>query len=83
MRCSQPLCGTSGGAMLDVTRVFKRAAAGNWQIMSIPLSCFADGGADLAQVEVPLAIETTDRFRLTISEASLVHKGAAAAPGCP
>ncbi len=83
MRCTQPLCGTSGGAMLDVTRVFQRAAPGSWQTLSIPLSCFADGGADLAQVEVPLAIETSDRFRLTIAEASLVHKGAGAAPGCP
>ncbi|HEY4971002.1 MAG TPA: putative glycoside hydrolase, partial [Steroidobacteraceae bacterium] len=82
-RCTQPLCGTRSGAMLDVTRVFQRAVPGTWQTLSIPLSCFADGGADLADVEVPFAIETTDRFRLTISEVRLAHKPAGRAPGCP
>jgi beta-glucosidase len=83
MRCTEPLCGTRGGAMLDVTAVFKRAQPKTWQTLSIPLSCFADRGADLARVEVPLAIETTDRFRLTISQVSIALKPAGRAPGCP
>jgi beta-glucosidase len=83
VRCTQPLCGTRSGAMLDVTRVFKRAEPKAWRTLSIPLSCFADAGADLADVEVPFAIETTHRFGLTISEVSLAHKPTGAAPGCP
>jgi beta-glucosidase len=83
VRCTEPLCGTHGGAMLDVTAVFKRAQPKTWQTLSIPLSCFADRGADLARVEVPLAIETTDRFRLTIAQVSIALKAAGSAPGCP
>ena len=83
VRCTEPLCGTGSGAMLDVTAVFKRAPRETWQTLSIPLSCFADRGADLARVEVPFAIETTDRFRLTISQVSIAVKPAGPAPGCP
>jgi beta-glucosidase len=83
LRCTQPLCGTQSGAMLDVTAVFKRAQPKTWQTLSIPLSCFVDRGADLAQVEVPFAIETADRFGLTISEVSLAHRTAGPAAGCP
>ena len=83
VQCTQPLCGTRTGAMLDVTRVFKSAPPKNWRTLSIPLSCFTETGADLAGVEVPFAIETTGRFGLTISEVSLAQKPAGTAPGCP
>jgi beta-glucosidase len=82
LRCTQPLCGTHTGAMLDVTAVFKGAAPGEWRSLSIPLSCFTAMGADLAKVEVPLGIQTSGRFGLTIAEASLAHGTATPGP-CP
>jgi beta-glucosidase len=83
LRCTDPLCGIPGGAMLDVTRVFKTSRPGDWRTLSIPLSCFAAAGADLASVEVPLAIETSGRFGITISEAGLVRRNSNTATKCP
>ena len=82
VRCTQPLCGTSAGAVLDVTRVLKNSAPGEWQTLSIPLSCFTAAGADLASVEIPFAVETSGRFGLTISEVSLAQGSARAAATC-
>lgn len=69
--------------MLDVTREFKNSPLGDWRTLSIPLSCFTAAGADLAGVEVPLAIETSGRFGLTISEAALVRRSSSTATKCP
>jgi beta-glucosidase len=83
LSCTDPLCGIPGGAMLDVTHVFKTSRPGDWRALSIPLSCFTAAGADLASVEVPLAIETSGRFGITISEASLVKRTSNTAAKCP
>jgi beta-glucosidase len=83
LRCTEPLCGTRAGAMLDVTRVFKNSQPGDWRNLSIPLSCFTAAGADLARVAVPFAVETSGRFGLTISEVSLAPKTVGLAPTCP
>jgi beta-glucosidase len=87
LRCiePEPRCGTRGGAMLDVTRVFKHAPPGDWRTLSIPLSCFAAGGADLARVVVPFALETSGRFGLTISDVRLAQGAARPHPRgiCP
>ncbi len=82
VRCSEPLCGTADGAMLDFTGSFKDGPAGTWRTLVIPLSCFAARGADLARVEVPFEIETAGRFGLTISDVRLeqTRPGAAACP---
>ena len=82
LRCTTPLCGIPGGAMLDVTRVLANSRPGQWRTLSIPLSCFAATGADLANVEVPLAIETSGRFALTIAEATLAQPAPRPRP-CP
>jgi beta-glucosidase len=83
LRCTEPLCGTRAGAMLDVTRVFKNSQPGDWRNLSIPLTCFTAAGADLARVAVPFAVETSGRFGLTISEVSLAPKTLGLAPRCP
>ena len=83
LRCTQPLCGTPTGAMLDVTRDFKNAQTGHWQTLSVPLSCFLGKGADLDSVVVPFALETSGRFGLTISEVRLAQKSTGPVPGCP
>ncbi|HEY2634703.1 MAG TPA: glycoside hydrolase family 3 N-terminal domain-containing protein [Steroidobacteraceae bacterium] len=82
LRCTEPKCGTSAGAMLDVTRVFRNAPPGRWQTLSIPLSCFVAAGADLAQVVVPFALETSGPFGLTISEVRLAERSSGPKPKC-
>jgi beta-glucosidase len=82
VRCTEPLCGSQHGALLDVTQVFRNAPPGNWQTLSIPLSCLTAAGADLAQVVVPFAIETSGAFALTISEVRLAQRAAGPSPKC-
>ncbi len=82
LRCTEPKCGTPAGAMLDVTRVFRNAPPGSWQTLSIPLSCFVAAGADLAQVVVPFALETSGSFGLTISEVRLAERTSGPKPKC-
>jgi beta-glucosidase len=82
VRCTEPLCGSRHGAMLDVTRVFRSAQPGDWRTLSIPLSCLSAAGADLAQVVVPFAIETSGAFGLTISEVRLAQRAAGPSPKC-
>ena len=74
LRCAEPLCGSPLGAMLDLTDEFKSAAPGTWRTMSIPLSRLTPAGADLKDVVIPLAIETSGRFTLSISEARLAPR---------
>ena len=74
MQCAEPKCGSASGALRDLTSVFKSAAPGVWQTMSIPLSDLADGGADLKDVVIPLSIATSGRFKLSISEARLAPR---------
>jgi beta-glucosidase len=83
LRCTEPLCATRTGAMLDVTRAFKNSPPGEWRTLSIPLSCFTEAGADLARVEAPFAVETQGHFGLTISEVSLAPKAARPSAKCP
>jgi beta-glucosidase len=82
LRCTESHCGTQGGAMLDVTDVFRNAQPGNWRTLSIPLSCFAAAGADLAEVVAPFAVETSGAFGLTISEVRLALGPAGPPPKC-
>jgi beta-glucosidase len=83
LRCAEPLCGTQDGAMLELTKIFNSAQPGIWQSLSIPLSCFTVGGADLSQVAQPFAIETSGRFALTISEVSLIQPTSRDTRACP
>lgn len=73
-------CGTSQGALLDVTAPLQSAPSGRWQTLSYSLSCFSALGADLSNVEAPLAIATTGSLKLTIGEVRLVP--ARGAPHC-
>jgi beta-glucosidase len=79
MRCAQALCGSPSGAMLDLTGDFKSAPPGAWRWLSIPLSRLS-AGADLKEVVIPLAIETSGRFALSISEARLAPRSESETP---
>jgi beta-glucosidase len=83
LRCTEPLCGTPAGAMLDVTPSFKNSRSRGWQTLAVPLSCFSSAGADLGSVVVPFALETADSFGVTLSEVKLAPRGAGTPPPCP
>jgi len=82
MRCTDPLCGTAHGAMLDVTRTFKTATVGAWRTLVIPVSCVG-AGAELASVEVPFALATSGKFGVTIAEVRLASHAHEARTPCP
>jgi beta-glucosidase len=83
MRCTDPLCGTERGAMLDVTKTFRAARIGAWETLVIPMSCVAATGADLSKVEVPFAVEASGEFGVTISEVQLRSDARLARTPCP
>jgi beta-glucosidase len=83
VRCTEPLCATRSGAMLDVTAAFKNAQPGHWRTLSVPLSCFTAAGAELGSVVVPFALETSGPFGLTISEVRLAPRTAGSVSQCP
>jgi beta-glucosidase len=80
MRCAEALCGSTSGAMLDMTDDFKSAAPGTWHTIATPLSRLTGAGADLKDVVIPLAIETSGRFTLSISEARLAPRSESETP---
>ncbi|MEP6886359.1 MAG: glycoside hydrolase family 3 N-terminal domain-containing protein [Gammaproteobacteria bacterium] len=83
MQCTEPSCGTPAGAMLDVTRALKQPHSGEWQHLSIPLSCFKAAGADLGAVVAPFVLETSGRLELTIAEISLAQDPQPGRIPCP
>ena len=83
VRCTLPLCGTTRGALLDVTKAFTEAKVGAWNTLVVPVSCLKATGADLSSVEVPLALETSGRFGVTIAQARLVAPVPGAQVSCP
>jgi beta-glucosidase len=82
VRCTSPLCKTPFGALLDVTSVFKDAAAGTWTTLILPLACLQQAGADLSEVVAPFVLASTGRLNLTLAEVRL-RTAAVAKPGCP
>jgi beta-glucosidase len=82
VRCASPLCKTPFGALLDVTSVFKGAAVGTWNTLSLPLSCLQQAGADLSAVEAPFVLTSAGRLNLTLAEVRL-RMAAGVKPVCP
>ena len=66
MDCTYPCSGE-----VDLTKLLQDAPLLQWQIVAIPLSCFADRGADLSQLSSPAVLFTEGSMRVRISEVSL------------
>ena len=81
--CTEARCATAHGVALDLTAVLRAAAAGEWHTLSVPLSCFAVGGADLSAVEMPFSVGTAGHLKLTISDVSLAPAGSHPPHACP
>jgi beta-glucosidase len=59
------------GSGLDITAQFEAATGKGWQTMSVPLSCFAKAGLDMAKAQVPISINTSVGLDLSISRIAL------------
>jgi len=67
--------GASLHPTLDLTRSFKQAKVGEWMNLSIPLACLAGRSANLKEVAIPFAIETSGQFTVSIMDLRLAPKG--------
>lgn len=68
------LCGKRCAGAVDVTAALKAAPVGAWRTLSVGLGCFAAKGADLSQVEAPMALETSGRFAITVADIRLARE---------
>lgn len=77
--CDYPCSGE-----IDLTSTLASAPTKHWQIYAIPLSCFAEKGADLTKVSSPAVVTTNAAMTLRISEIALrVTMPAGAVQICP
>ena len=77
--CDYPCSGE-----IDVTATLAGAPTKQWQVYAIPLSCFAEKGADLTKVSSPAVVTTNAAMTLRISEIALrVTMPAGAVQICP
>jgi beta-glucosidase len=82
--CTEARCASAHDVALDLTPALRSVPPGaGWHTLSVPLSCFAAGGADLSAVEMPFTIGTTGHLKLTISDVSLEPAGGGALRACP
>ncbi len=65
-------CGWPCSASVDLTTYLQNLAVGEWQELSIPLSCFVNAGLDVEIVNTPLVIEAQGPFTMTLSRAALL-----------
>jgi beta-glucosidase len=66
MDCSYPCSGE-----VDLTQLLQDAPLLQWQIVAIPLSCFAERGANLNQLSSPAVLFTEGSMKVRISEVAL------------
>ncbi|GAB5521492.1 MAG: hypothetical protein RhofKO_37430 [Rhodothermales bacterium] len=73
--------GSGNRTALDVTALFANAAVGEWTQSDIKLSCFADAGADVANLTTIIGLETNAPFTISFSDARLAsNEGRAICP---
>lgn len=66
MDCTYPCNGE-----VDLTKLLQDGSLLQWQVVAIPLSCFADRGADLSKLSSPAVLFTEGSMTVRISEVSL------------
>ena len=74
------LCGLHSAALLDFTSALKDAKPGVWTEVAVPLACLVKAGADLKTVSAPLLVETSGALKISLAEARLEERPAAACP---
>jgi beta-glucosidase len=62
-------------ASLDISALLGTAQGKGWQTLSVPLSCLASAGLDIAKVKTPLALATSAPLDISISRIALGASG--------
>ncbi|HZC38294.1 MAG TPA: exo 1,3/1,4-beta-D-glucan glucohydrolase [Sphingomicrobium sp.] len=60
------------GGSVPIGGVLRGSPVGEWRTLTVPLGCFAKGGADMKQLTVPYALTTAGRLTLTISDVRIL-----------
>ncbi len=55
-------------AAVPVTNALRGASKGHWRTLTVPLKCFAKGGADMAKLSTPLMLSTSGKLTIAISD---------------
>ena len=55
-------------ALVPVTQTLRAVAKNQWHTLTIPLRCFARGGADMAKIGTPLVMKTSGKLTIAVSE---------------
>jgi beta-glucosidase len=64
-------CGKGCGAQLPFADTLSGVPAGKWTTIGVPLKCFAKAGADVAKVNQPLAIASSSKLDVSLSQVKL------------
>jgi beta-glucosidase len=64
-------CGTGCSATLPFGDTLGGIAARKWTTVGVPLKCFAKAGADVSKVNHPLAIASSGKLDLSLSQVKL------------
>jgi beta-glucosidase len=57
-----------GQTGFPIAGTLRKAAAGQWVTLAMPLRCFARGGVDMQRVALPFALSTAGKLGLSISD---------------
>lgn len=56
---------------VDVAPSLRAIAGKGWQTLSVPLPCFAKGGADMTKISVPFGLSASGKLDVTVSRIAL------------
>jgi beta-glucosidase len=76
------ICGDECGSRMDITGLLGASPVGEWQTLTIRLSCFADVAVDLAHVTTPFLIATDGELTLRFADVRLESAAEGEVP-CP
>jgi len=64
-------CGEGCGAQLPFADTLAGVASGKWTTVGVPLKCFAKAGADVSKVNRPLALASSSKLDVSLSQVKL------------
>lgn len=70
-------CGDNCEGRLDITGSILIAEGKGWRDAIVPLSCFAEAGADLSQVEIPFAVTGAPGLEMWLDDVTIVQSPSA------
>jgi beta-glucosidase len=63
-----PVTLSAASAAVPIGGTLRSGPVGEWRTLTVPLGCFAKGGADMSKLSEPVSITTSGQLTLTISD---------------